>query len=65
MNNRFVIALNHLLIAEEQKLTNEKQQYVDVKLSKEEVSQVMHLVSRYPKFKIQRRKLYTYGFSKN
>lgn len=65
MKNRFVIALNHLLIDEEQKLTEESHQYIDDKLSQEEISQVMDLVSKYPKFKIQRRKLYTYGFSKN
>jgi len=62
MMNRHVIALNRLLLAQEQLLKREK---AISRITNEEVSEIMNFVRKYPQNKIRHDELFTCGFSKN
>lgn len=61
--NRYVIALNHVKIAYE----DSNQVFSDnaSKMTIKEVNKLMNFVRKYPYDKINKDKLFTYGFSNN
>lgn len=64
MMNRYVIALNHLKIADGQ-ISKLQQQKVENKLTIIQVSKLMDVVRKYPEEKIEHKNLFTCGFSMN
>ena len=62
MINKHVIALNRLLLAQEQLLKRDKS---ISRITNEEVNQIMNFMGKYPQQKIRHERLFTCGFSKN
>lgn len=63
--NRYVIALNHLLVKKDGEIMDKNREKSSDLILFEDISKLMDFVRKYPEIKIQREKLYTYGFSKN
>ncbi|WP_107038214.1 hypothetical protein [Brumimicrobium mesophilum] len=64
MKNRYVIALNHLKIAQEQ-LSNPFNKEIEIQLTQIQVEKLMDVVRKYPEKKIEHKNLFTCGFSMN
>lgn len=63
MINRHVIALNRLLLAQEQLL--KRKRVTSSSISNDQVNEIMDYVRKYPQKKIRHESLFTCGFSKN
>ncbi|PWH87100.1 hypothetical protein [Brumimicrobium oceani] len=64
MRNRYVIALNRMVITNE-RMEKHQAQREERSISIIEISKIMDLVSKYPARKIEQDQLLTCGFSKN